>query len=743
MSFAALSWLCNCLQEKFNINSDIDAKSISKEKEKDILVTLARACRHLRDLGVVYEYESGANNPIDNMYNLTFCRHEQSAKAHCCMEMVTETLVVLLIMKNDFISHSAGKTLLVLSNYLVESVSKWKSFLHLLWTCLKGVCFHLEANLLCDKENSFDSYPVDSICPSTGTIDTRVAYYIRYLTKANWCSNLPVGSTRLKRSCIAASRLMELLRNILKTCQFKSDECGDVYLHIADTYIVDVAWVLLHKLSLEETDSTLNSSSEIHPLSVGNRRHHYVETELVLGSLLQILCSLVHVISSKNGEGEGANLLSQWPMIAKINELIPALSIQALALHSHPQHDCISDFLRHKLLMLMIRISDYFLQKPCTFVPWLDLLWKHATDLLGYSLPERKIHEIPLAGSPFWTSLYHCNKDSTIYKSHLQSRAVYLLFKCSLNLIKNDLKGPKGVCSFDDSHLASEYKRTASQLNLKVESGGQRAVAVLKDWLLRQISCVSDFTDDVFINRCNKFTSAFLQLFMDEDDLMFEMLLQLLNIPVPLQLVLSGGDDIFDKKTCMEACIEALEPHLLFYELLAGIQYDHSVLVDYLISKSTGILCLRYLLRCLRVVCDSWPDSVKFSPGMGDPSVSGNKRRRHQLALKEPLERHQSSILEISSLSTSASDSSQISVPCKDELELGQILCKRKGVVQLSPMSMIINDDLRFENVQRCLSSLHDAIENLHNKGLFPYNPSPLLKRLRKFLQLCNETSAD
>lgn len=234
-----------------------------------------------------------------------------------------------------------------------------------------------------------------------------------------------------------------------------------------------------------------------------------------------------------------------------------------------------------------------------------------------------------------------------------------------------------------------------------------------------------------------------LQLFMDEDDLMFEMLLQLLDMPVPLRQVLCGGNKIFDKKLFMEACLEALKPHLLFYELLAGIQYDHSVLVDYLISKSTGVLCLRYLLRCIRVVCDLWPDSFKFLLNIGDPILSSNKRRRHHLALKEPLERYQSSILDISSLSTVDSDISHISVPSKDELESGQPLCKRKGAVQLSTTSSVIDDDLRFESVQRCLSSLHDAIESLHNKGLFPYNPSPLLKRLRKFLQLCNETSAD
>ena len=248
---------------------------------------------------------------------------------------------------------------------------------------------------------------------------------------------------------------MELLCNILKLGQFISDECADVYLDIADTYIVDVAWILLHKLSLGETIYTLNSSSEIDPLSLRNKAPHYVERELVLGSLLQILCSLVHVIVSKNGEVEGGNILNQWPMVAKVNELIPAFSIQVLAPHSHSCHDCISDFLRHKLLMLMIRISDCFLQKPCTFILWLDLLWKHAADLLGYSLPDREIHEISLVGSLFWTSLHHCNKDSVTCKHHLQSHAIYFLFKCSLILIRNDLESPRRIGFVDGFHLAS------------------------------------------------------------------------------------------------------------------------------------------------------------------------------------------------------------------------------------------------------------------------------------------------
>ena len=144
----------------------------------------------------------------------------------------------------------------------------------------------------------------------------------------------------------------------------------------------------------------------------------------------------------------------------------------------------------------------------------MDLLWKHVADLLGYSLPDREIHEISLVGSPFWTSLHHCNKDSVTCKSHLQSHAIYLLFKCSLILIRNDLESPRRIGSVDGFRLASEYEKTVLQLSLKVESRGQMVVETLKYWLLRQISYVSEFTGDVFRNRCNKLLRILLCFFL-------------------------------------------------------------------------------------------------------------------------------------------------------------------------------------------------------------------------------------
>lgn len=38
-----------------------------------------------------------------------------------------------------------------------------------------------------------------------------------------------------------------------------------------------------------------------------------------------------------------------------------------------------------------------------------------------------------------------------------------------------------------------------------------------------------------------------------------------------------------------------------------------------------------------------------------------------------------------------------------------------------------------FENAEGCLMSLKESVENLHQKNLFPYNPSALLRRFVVF----------
>ncbi|KAF3781798.1 hypothetical protein EJ110_NYTH35964 [Nymphaea thermarum] len=58
------------------------------------------------------------------------------------------------------------------------------------------------------------------------------------------------------------------------------------------------------------------------------------------------------------------------------------------------------------------------------------------------------------------------------------------------------------------------------------------------------------------------------------------------------------------------------------------IHYDHSMLLDCLISKDSGVLCVRYLLRCLRIVVGSWDSFVKFVMPDFDTSLSLCKKRK-------------------------------------------------------------------------------------------------------------------
>lgn len=115
-----------------------------------------------------------------------------------------------------------------------------------------------------------------------------------------------------------------------------------------------------------------------------------------------------------------------------------------------------------------------------------------------------------------------------------------------------------------------------------------------------------------------------------------------------------------------------------------------------------------------------WPASAGSITAIGDPSHLNCKREQHQLDMKEPLERKLSIVL----------DTSKITKASNDGCELEENVYKRKRDGGFLSLSMIDVDSSSFQRAKGCLSSLHFHIESLHRKDLFPYNPSPLLKRL-------------
>ncbi|RRT79280.1 hypothetical protein B296_00025595 [Ensete ventricosum] len=84
------------------------------------------------------------------------------------------------------------------------------------------------------------------------------------------------------------------------------------------------------------------------------------------------------------------------------------------------------------------------------------------------------------------------------------------------------------------------------------------------------------------------------------DDMLFDILLLLLDSPViSLQVCSNGEETSFEemKKDIIYNISSIFNPIYLFHMFLLLLHYDHLVLVDYLLSKDLGIRFLQYLLR--------------------------------------------------------------------------------------------------------------------------------------------------
>ncbi|PKI54338.1 hypothetical protein CRG98_025274 [Punica granatum] len=72
---------------------------------------------------------------------------------------------------------------------------------------------------------------------------------------------------------------------------------------------------------------------------------------------------------------------------------------------------------------------------------------------------------------------------------------------------------------------------------------------------------------------------------------------------------------------------DVFNPITIFHIFLAEIHYDHQVLLDYLISKDTGISCAQYLLRCLRMILDKFEAFLEFQVDDFTEEPSSKRRK--------------------------------------------------------------------------------------------------------------------
>uniref|UniRef100_W5L451 Lines homolog 1 n=1 Tax=Astyanax mexicanus TaxID=7994 RepID=W5L451_ASTMX len=187
--------------------------------------------------------------------------------------------------------------------------------------------------------------------------------------------------------------------------------------------------------------------------------------------------------------------------------------------------------------------------------------------------------------------------------------------------------------------------------------------------------------------------SWILMVFAEQDDDMMEALKTLTSLYLFQRSTSSSGCD---------ACSWGCNPHCHFILLLQSLCFDHTVLLDFLISTETCFL--EYCVLYLKLLRDNWRD---FSDSCCCIKNSGG-------ILKTP---------------------HSVLFPDWWIMVARRSLRRKKGVRTLRDylVEKLRKDssDSLVSKVMSCLTELKTVLCRLHSRGLFPYNPTSLLKLIK------------
>lgn len=431
-------------------------------------------------------------------------------------------LVSLIEAENEFVRHSVKKLMIVLSDYLIlkAQMASWCSLLHDIWNVLSLKCCN---GLMVEKENNREKGVSTSHAPEL-LVNCEVNDLLH--SKKNWG---PVVCG------------LEILRCILKSCINENssvDEHTEVFLGLLEEKFYVIA-----KTTCPETSNQGDSLCS--------------ERGLLWSALLQLLCTAIACCDRDAEDSTSASSELQLSLIEKIGGCIPLFAGVALSPHKHATSlHCPSSFLRHKVLRLMIGLSRWFETKHNLALQCLRALRKEGADLIGFSLVEDStfLNDNNLIRSSFLTSFVHTKAEVGEFaprsSTHLQARALFLLFRIwslvateldpnravplesfQLNSLKRN--NPEGRKELEDRalqvsaeihHHGLHCPRTSCQCgNLSEKALKQEANAGVREWLLLQ-------SDVVSVDKLENFSMTLVRVYLDEDDLMIEMLLLLVRL---------------------------------------------------------------------------------------------------------------------------------------------------------------------------------------------------------------------
>ncbi|CAI9110082.1 OLC1v1010047C2 [Oldenlandia corymbosa var. corymbosa] len=671
------SRLCRLITHCLPPDCEFVASSITPEIEKDLLISLSQVFGQIKQWILELESDSDEvsaeeSEPKDASQSC-FASGSQPHEHHCLENMVAYLISFISIQK-PLIQHLAAKILVAISEFSSSWETHWEEYIQLLCCWLK---FALR-NLLSSSVSEVDSEAEDSEFNSLISVLPR--------------------TTRLQNlNYVTAASILRVLRDVLKLLRSNGDvKLLEMYLELITDTFSHLPWDLLNEVYAESYYDSLAGSGGHNLL-----QHGAVQSKALAifhGNLVQLCCSLVDV--SDLTEAEGTTVVP--PVISQIKDVIPKL-VHCITKPENLGDARICHYLRHKILMLLIRLVAQEHLECSDIISWLHIIESYFQDLLLQPLERvNEYNQDSLEGSPFWADDFDAER--YISSRHLQRLVVFFLLRCSLILENLKEKADKQLpiinpvsCTALDLHMQTNFFR---------ESEG---VSVFHKWLMRHLPTDIFVDHREYLQGCTGFAQSFLKLFMHEDDLLFEMLLQLFSVPRCTEGIDVGETLSSTKKDFIIVISDLLNPVLFFHLFLAEIVYDHQVLLDYLISKDTGARSAEYLLKCLRIVCNSWKLFVEF-PAVGKSANSSRRKRQKFLAnAVEFQDGFGTTLLE------DDSNSSSPGVECKEGCVFDR---KNERVKRIS-----------FMDAKCCLLSLKTSISSLNRKHLFPYNPEVLLRR--------------
>ncbi|ESW27970.1 hypothetical protein PHAVU_003G248400 [Phaseolus vulgaris] len=682
---AELRWLCRLLHDYLRPYTEPWASvAISKEKEKEILIASSQVVTKIQLRIREFEFDSRAEVKRAPNEEL-LCGSNQHSSVDQCLPRIVSEMMVLLTVKSEFVQHVAVNALALTSQFVHTTGNNWAGFINFLCCWLE---MPITKMISCSSGSSFGTENSEFDCSD-------VEFLMQYgIKNFDW------------------STLAGVVRVLRVICKYLEEDYDDglvkVYHDSVNSCLLKMPWDLLDKYWSCEFGSKKTSSSinqvHLNMFSVMEPVMNF------LGTFLQFLCSLV----DRNDLVEtDCDSIDKHPLFVTVVNFVPRLAKWCLSKQEDNADTGIINYLNHKLLILMIRLGSLTGLDHRIRFSWIELLHNYFEEFLQLPLTQFHSDQINcLEGSPFLLSLSD-GKASLTHSDHLQRQAVYLLLACSFSLISQRGENANHcncstLCSCFPTNPYSEHDCFCMR----------KGFLELYKWIQGHLPTAISINHENYLEICMNFMSSFVKLYLREDDLLFEVLLLLFSISSCLQQQSERKDAVYQDvmKDFPLALSDIFKPVYLFHLFLCEIHYDHQVLLDYLISKDTGISCAKYLLRCLHLICNSWKLFVEF-PLFGEILDQSSCKRRKIVGDGVQL-------LAADGMPTSVDNS-------------GSTMLHIKNYKEDSGSGFKCYNIKPFKKAAECLLSLNNSVYNLHQKKLFPYNPEVLLKRLRRFQEFC------